>query len=204
MHTLAVTNKSVFKKRIYINAEKSYVTWYLFVITDRIYSNKDAENHFTAHANNTNLFANRNFSDSKFCDDENNGDIHTEAKKSQSSSVTIENPAQSKPNAPINKEIYTSKWYLPEALKFFLPCLYYNSKLNNKEILVDKQKNIIVKHLLKQQERFRHAMLKFDGWKDTIFDKDEDCLYTTKDAFSLQNKCKYLFHAVKSMIHNYN
>ena len=34
--------------------------------------------------------------------------------------------------------------------------------------------------------------------------KDKDDLYTTRDIFLLRNRCKYFYHAVRSMIDNYD
>ena len=48
------------------------------------------------------------------------------------------------------------------------------------------------------------SWLKFDGWKDSISDGDTDDLFTPKDVFMLQNKCKYLYFGMQMMIKYYD
>ena len=81
-------------------------------------------------------------------------------------------------------------------------CLSCTLKTSMRKVMI----SLLIKkaHLHKQVHKFHNAWLKYDGWKDVISDKDTDSLYSTKDIFKFRQQCKYLFFAIKLLLHNYH
>ena len=201
MHGLCIANYKVHKKRIYCSNEKTYITWYLFLNTDRNYSKIEIERLYTTHS-----CHNFNISDRRLPDDGSSDRNYMENSFNTLSAKTQPTTINHNNTPPVTNQIIqpTTKWYSPEALKFFLPALYFQSKSKKRKLLVINQKKIILKHLQSQLQKLKLSWLKFDGWKDSISDGDADGLFTPKDIFMMRNKCKYLYVGVRMMIKHYD
>ena len=116
MHFICGHNKYVFKKDTYDNSEKKYVTFYLFT-TDNVDSNETAERLFTHHVHHIQISTKSR-----------NKNINTNSIKVSEICNASDNANSTASNEPSNtpSDIPTnSKWYSPEALKYFYHPIFW-------------------------------------------------------------------------------
>ena len=129
MTAICKGSNNVYKKREYINDFKTYKTWYLFIVTDKLYNNKEIKLHFTAYKDNIALI---NYDSDRKVSDRND----TANANSTLTDTTINNIITTNTNdldtdaTSIPKHLLSCKWHSPEAKKRY----YYSPQASNETI----------------------------------------------------------------------
>ena len=179
----------LYKNDVYSNSDRKYFTYYL-VTNKAIDSDRDVADVFTCYSD---------ISQSKSHQPKTSVDniASNYATTSSDRKLTTSTPSELLTDIPLN-----SKWYSPEAQKYFLPKTFCRESKNcNDEVSDQKQK--IIEHLRKQMVLFRDAWLIQDAWRKLIDDEDNDNVYTNKDIFNVRRKAKYLFRSLDEIVRNY-